>query len=171
MRIVFDATEQDFIEATARYVRHGPLHIRRKRGYFLWAAAVFGAALVWGPESWPGRLVSGAVAVAIFFPLVIWLTRLQLAGDVRSQIRPLLEGKTTIPIEVEIRDDGLEFSQAGMRICHDWSVIDKAMEGPGSIEVFGLQGFIGRIPDRAFPSDSDRLNFIQTINRRAQSRP
>ncbi|HEX7051141.1 MAG TPA: hypothetical protein VF188_13115 [Longimicrobiales bacterium] len=111
-------------------------------------------------------LVVAAVTLAGVHMLGDWINVLYL----RANHRPMFAGRDRIDVEVEVQESALVFRQGGTSIQFDWGRLSRAERVAGGGAIWGLQGIVGYVPDRAFGSaaeiDGLRASFVEAVNSR-----
>jgi hypothetical protein len=151
MKVTFDATIDDFVDANSRLLKRSKL-VRKWRWVnvlvvFLLVAVISyflgpGAPVVKMVEA----IIGGAVAAAIF-PAI---HKSEVNGKLKKYFKEQLGTENPINIEIELSDAGLSVKQMGTLTAHDWPNILSAENTRDAVEVVYRRGGITVVRSRAF---------------------
>ena len=165
IRVRFDATLDDFVDATQRLTARSRLMkgwrwkdtaIAGVFGLILFFATTggsFSTRLTWG-------LIGGAGTAAFYRPI----QSVMLKRRLRQYFREQLKTAGPVPIEIEVGASGVSTWQLGAQATYGWESVEAIVDTPDSIDIFTKSG--GTIVrNRAFRSGAERGEFLALARR------
>lgn len=161
MRVQFDATLDDFVDAALRQAAHSSV----MKGW-RWqevgltgvlcgivcsalSAGPFGNRLFWG-------LFGGAISAALY----PWIRRRTLNRRLHKYFREQLKTSGPVEIQVEVSASGISTWQLGSQATHDWTAVETIQDTPDSIDIFTASGGVIVVRKRAFRSELEQKEFL-----------
>ncbi len=165
MRAAFDVSPKECVDLALRARSRA-----QKRFHWLLISSagvlVFVVTSGGSGGSWPGYVV--AAAIGLFAAGVAHLaTGFLNRAQVRSAVKPLYQRHGRLLVEVEVRDDGVFFRQAGTDILIRWTEIRAAKLAKDGVEIWSPERMMGLVRDRGFASRAEMMTFFEEVNRHA----
>ena len=162
MYVKFDYTEDDLVDAAARFLsRSKSVRSARVRGAIysvILSALVVYAALVFVNYN---AAAFGAVGAA----LVIAFQQLTYNDNLRKRLRKIVReqhgqfGREVC--EVELTPVGVSVRQCNTQVTYEWEVVEEVKETPESIDIYTRHGGGVIVRARAFRDTAERRRFSE----------
>jgi hypothetical protein len=173
VRIHFDTTVDELIDANSRYWKRTPAGaLQRRRGSLRIAVAftssLFVTALVTSGAALENVVPLAALAVilgAAFWPLYGRLYNSGLQRRLRQAVRAQVGKDATWTCEIELRPEGAWSRNRGVEYLFDWSQLRFVEDDDHGIELHFHDGFV-MARNKAFHTAADREQFLKTARSR-----
>jgi hypothetical protein len=158
MKVQFEATIEDFVDVA---VRASPLTWEY---YLILGSTILGSGLFFGFLTHCLYASPAATAIAVIIAIVFVAASNYKIRErrARSFIAETYHPKWPAAVEAEISDAGLSFKQFGTTTVYDWEIVSSIGEDGDAIYFQNLFGQISAVRTRAFASESEKNEFIQT---------
>lgn len=162
MQIKYDATFDDFVDATLRSVERSTRARTLARIYAL-ACGVIAAAgiLAFTPNVFPYRVPLALLALLCGFITYNLLFNPVRPARVRRYLAKKLGGPGPFSIAIELTPSGLVASQLGNQTTYGWQNIVEILDTSDSFDFVERHGGYIVVRKRAFPSTDAQLNFLR----------
>jgi len=166
MRVQFDATLDDMVDAAFREVSRSRSLSRSRRWDYLAVSIVAGilagiTTYLVIPDTREIRLVLAGVAAVGSAAITPIAQRLSAKRRVRAYLREKLGSETPFNVEVELSREGVSANQKTGKVILAWHQIDSIHETTDSIDILPRHGGIIVVRKRAFASNEMMQQFIQ----------
>lgn len=176
-RIEYETTVDDALDVAWRLSSRTQAFQKqlRQNGVIVGIAAAGGfvAAFVFAGATEPSALVVATVGGAAFGVLFGWLYKRFLVKETRKQHRKIIAehfgGKSTLPCEVELRQDAVWSRVGAIEMLFPWSISTGVQDNPEDIELNFSQG-ICVVRNRRFASAAERQAFLEAARRLSAKR-
>lgn len=162
MKVLFEASVDDFAEVALRSVQRSPsMEASRRRSWALLTIALAVLVFLVAPFASLTKALMAVLAAALtafLFPLVY---RHTLKMRFRQVWREQFTGADSTRIEVEIDEGGLTFRQRGTEITYRWSTVERVETAEDRVDFLLAGDGVATVRDRAFHSLEHRQQFVQ----------
>lgn len=108
-----------------------------------------------------GTALIGLLIAGVFFRYYPRWQDKTLDAALRRGAAAAMAGPGPHICEVELRPDGIWVRQLQKQSIHEWPTVEAVSESADSIELFTNDGTGVIVRNRAFPTDTDRLRFVE----------
>ncbi len=169
MKVSFEATIDDFVDANNRILKRSKL-VRRWRMVNITVVFLITGAVIY--LLYPGeqrvRITMALSIAAISAAVIPLIHKSEVDNKLKKFLKEQMGSDKPVKVEVEISDCGLSVKQAGTMILHEWQNISSVESTGDAVELINKRGGITVVRSRAFraPQEQERFadlarNFIK----------
>jgi hypothetical protein len=167
MYVKFEFTQEDLVDAAKRSLNRRNLGRARIWKSSLYSAISVGVIIFFFLRNNPTiGLLLGLVVAGIIILIYPQLEKSGLEGRLRRVAAEMMSGPGPYVCEVEIRSEGVWLHQMNKQIIYEWPSLEAIEETSDSVDIFTGDGGGVVIRNRAFSSESERMQFIEVARSR-----
>jgi hypothetical protein len=167
MRVQFDTTLEELVDVQMRLAGQTKAFRRSRLRSQILVGAATGVAVLMGPLSKDDVATTAIAIMGVVAPVVAvasgygygryhtWYIR----RNYWKMLREMLHDAQRIPVEMELRPEGLSCRSPTGDISLPWSRLKRVNDGEGEVELWFDPG-LAVVRDRAFASPEERRRFI-----------
>jgi hypothetical protein len=167
MQVQFDTTLEEVVDVQMRLAGQTKAFQRSRRRSQIFVGACTGVAALVGPltdDDVPTAVIAIMVVIAIVAAVAcgygygrfhMWYIR----RNCRKMLREMLHDAEQIPVEMELRPEGLWSRSPTGEVSLPWSRLTRVNDGEDGVELWFDPG-LAVVRDRAFASPDERRRFI-----------